>query len=110
MNLKLEDDIDFVRKFTLAHYIRYNFVNLKLHSIIQSNETPIQKSIKALQDNIRNFNNFSHRVDDNFCCELTKTKPDIPSNFDLKSNFSAAKREAIFNLFFTKKEVSLIVS
>lgn len=99
LNLKLQEDQEFIRKMSTAHYLRYVLVIKNFLSMTDLNREENSNEKEIVVSNIKNLKEFSKSVNDNYCANLLEKDLNLLTSNEIKSEFNKVKKRIIFDTF-----------
>jgi hypothetical protein len=99
MKLRLDQDQEFIRKLSIAHYLRHVLVINNSLSRIDLNREAGKNDIETIALNRKNLKEFSNRINDNYCVNLLEKDLNLLSKSEIKSEFTKIKKRVIFDTF-----------
>ena len=99
---KLDEDQEFISKFSKSYHSRYLFITKTLQSKLEFDELNKKDLDNFIENNI-NHKNFSEIMGDEFSSKLLAKNPNLTTNKALINEFNDTKNAIIFQIFFKNR-------
>jgi hypothetical protein len=103
MKLRLDEDQEFIRKMSIAHYLRHVLVIKNFLSRIDLNRESGKNDKEMIALNSNELKNFSNSVNDDYCAKLLAKDLNLLSNSEINSEFTTIKKKIIFETFYSSQ-------